>query len=161
MAVEEKAARLPAGYNENVLVLLVQNPNVVFAYLEMSDNFWGALMEQGQPVLRLYDVTGLGSPAGQPVTEVGLPPLPANWYFSSLVAGRTYVSELGWQDGQGLFVSLLRSNPASTPANERVWSQARKKMGSALDRSVAALRPWEDEEDKEKEDTGMPSSYSS
>lgn len=160
---QEKIPPLRADYNENVLVLLVQNPNVIFAYLEMSDHFWGALVGHGQPVLRLYDVTGGASSSAEPVTEVDLPPFTANWYFHSLTPGRTYAGELGWRDRQGLFVSLLRSNPAATPANERAWTEGRKKMGLVTERSTAA--PWhrkDDAEEADKEDAlELPTSYPS
>ncbi|MDA8336126.1 MAG: DUF4912 domain-containing protein [Peptococcaceae bacterium] len=160
MEEEEKAPGLSAGYNENVLVLLVQNPNVVFTYLELSENFWGVLMEHGQPVLRLYDVTGGVAPDGRPQAEVVLPPFTANWYFRDLTPGRTYTSEFGWRDGRGLFVSLLRSNPASTPANQRVWTQAPLKTAPGPERAVPALSARDSGEDEEK-DAGLPSSYSS
>ncbi|MDA8336413.1 MAG: DUF4912 domain-containing protein [Peptococcaceae bacterium] len=162
MEKEEKAPRLSAGYNENVLVLLVQNPTVVFAYLELSENFWGALVQHGRPVLRLYDVTAGHSTAGhQVVVEEVVPPFTANWYFRGLVPGRTYAGELGWRDEQGLFVSLLRSNPAATPSNERVWTQGGKKMVSALaDPPARSAHPPEAEEEEEGE-ADLPSSYSS
>ena len=159
MEKEEKAPRLSAGYNENVLVLLVQNPNVVFAYLELSENFWGALVQHGQPVLRLYDVTGGGSTPGRQVVEEVVPPFTANWYFRGLTPGRTYALELGWRDEQGLFVSLLRSNPAATPSNERVWAQTGKKMVSALADLARGTRPAP--EAGEEGEAELPSSYSS
>jgi len=147
----------PAGYNENVLVLLVQGPGVVFAYLELSDHFWGALLRQGQPVVRLYDTTDAGVPPAQPVREVALPPYTADWYFRGLVAGRTYVAELGWRDPEGVFVSLLRSNPAATPAQRGEGGGARRKTVVAFPPAVPV---WRRESEEEGPPEDLPSSYS-
>jgi len=146
--------RLPASYNENVLVLLVQNPHVVFAYLELSERFWGALMRHGRPVLRLYDVTG---EAMAVAAEEVLPPFTAGWYFRGLAPGRTYALEMGWRDEGGVFVPLLRSNTAATPANERgVTRTGRKIMVVPATPPGRAARPPETRTGAEPE---LPSSY--
>lgn len=110
-------ADLPVSYNENTLVLLVQNPVVIFAYWELSAGQWRTLAAYGEPRLRLYRHKGDPCRAdGVELTEeVVLPPYTDNWYFKNLKPSGSYYSELGYYGPGGMFYPLLRSNRVETP----------------------------------------------
>jgi len=108
-------ARLPDSYDENLLVLMVQNPHVVFCYFELGKTFRALLARNGGR-LRLNEV-GEGDESRMPVEDVALSPEAANWYFRGVADGRSYDAELGWRAADGLFLSLLRSNVVHTPAS--------------------------------------------
>jgi hypothetical protein len=68
------------------------------------------------------------------------------------------VAELGWQDPEGVFVSLVRSNPAATPVRSPEPAGGPRKM------TVAAPPPlpgWALGTEKEEPAVALPSSYES
>lgn len=106
---------LPLNYHQNRLVLMVQEPTVLFAYWELSPGQWQALGGQHELCLRVYEVEGNGVFPAAPWREVSLPPFTNNWYFQQVIPDRAYVSELGCYGPDGQFYPLLRSNRVSTP----------------------------------------------
>lgn len=109
---------LPGNYQENRLVLLVQNPAVIFAYWELSNGQWQALTGHGGLHLRLYEINGSGcrpDEQGKLWTEINLPPFTNDWYFHGLLPARSYCSELGYYGPDQVFYPVLRSNWVETP----------------------------------------------
>ncbi|OAT81820.1 DUF4912 domain-containing protein [Desulfotomaculum copahuensis] len=111
---------LPGAYQENTLVLLVQNPEVIFAYWELSNGQWLAVAGYGGLHLRLYEINGNGPGCwldgqGKLWTEINLPPFTSDWYFCDLSPGRSYCSELGYYGSDHVFYPILRSNRVQTP----------------------------------------------
>lgn len=109
---------LPGSYQENTLMLLVQNPSVIFAYWELSNGQWQALGGHGDLYLRLYEIKGPGclpGDYGEVWTEIDLPPFTNDWYFHGLLPDRIYCSELGYYGLDHVFYPVLRSNRVETP----------------------------------------------
>ncbi|GBF34474.1 hypothetical protein DCCM_3592 [Desulfocucumis palustris] len=109
---------LPGSYNEDVMTLMVQGPDTVFVYWELSDSHWATVNKKGKAVLRLYRFSGRDAAAGQqsPVEEIQLPPFNTNWYFSGVGSDQDYYCEVGFLRNDGEFLPVLRSNPVHTPA---------------------------------------------
>lgn len=124
-------AELPAVYHENVLCLMVQAPDVVFAYWDLS---WGHIQSIGSEkelVLCLYKESLLSH-------KVTLPPFTNNWYFRNVEPGFLYYCELGFQGAGGTFFPLLRSNRVNTPGPGPA-AEAEAKEGAAAGPDFAAL----------------------
>ncbi|OAT79979.1 DUF4912 domain-containing protein [Desulfotomaculum copahuensis] len=111
-------AFLPDSYQENTMVLLVQNPAIIFAYWELSKGQRQALAGHGDLYLRLYELNGgdcRPHNGGKMRREINLPPFTQNWYFTSLTPARSYCSELGYYGAPRHFYPILRSNRVETP----------------------------------------------
>lgn len=117
-----KELRMPPNYNENVLILLVQKPETVYAYWELSAHQWKALANKGGLYLRLYAYPEQSELDNGAVLEkeVLLPVNCSNWYFNGMLSEREYYTELGWKSAEGLFIPILRSDPVVTPRNRPV-----------------------------------------
>jgi len=101
-------AELPTAYQENVLCLMVQAPDVVFAYWDLSRGHIHSIGGEKKLVLCLYQDSLLNY-------KVTLPPFTNNWYFRDVQPGSSYYCELGFQGAGGTFFPLLRSNRVYTP----------------------------------------------
>jgi hypothetical protein len=99
---------LPVVYHENILRLMVQEPDTVFAYWDLSPGHIQAISGHEELFLCLYKESQLDQ-------KVGLPPFTNNWYFRQVEPGRAYYCELGFQNPEGTFIFLLRSNQVNTP----------------------------------------------
>ncbi|MCL6477108.1 MAG: DUF4912 domain-containing protein [Peptococcaceae bacterium] len=123
--LKDPVPELPRSYNVDRLVLLVRDPYWIYAYWEIS----AAKMEEiaagyepwvwgpSRPVLRVYDVTGVdfnGSNANS-FFDCSLNELAENWYINVPRANRTYCADLGRLLPDGSFITILRSNPVTTP----------------------------------------------
>ncbi|MGB9802562.1 DUF4912 domain-containing protein [Desulfofundulus sp.] len=114
---------LPRQYNENRLVLMIQEPAVIFSYWELSRGQWESLGEGCSLFLRLYS---LGStPGGTILREVSLPPFTNDWYFRDLLPEHVYQAEIGYYGLNGEFYPLLRSNRVLTPRVRKVEGMVR------------------------------------
>lgn len=105
---------LPRTYNENMLILLVQDPHVLFAYWQLSRGQWLAIGGR-KLYLRLYDLGQNEVSLGASWREVSLPPYTNDWYFRDVMADHAYVTEVGYYVSGEQFYPLLRSNRAVTP----------------------------------------------
>lgn len=101
-------AELPAVYHENLLCLMVQAPDVVFAYWDFSRGHLHTISGEKKLVLCLYQDRLLNH-------KVALPPFTHDWYFRDVQPGSAYYCELGFQGPGGTFFPLLRSNRVNTP----------------------------------------------
>lgn len=125
---------LPVVYHENVLFLMVQQPDVIFAYWDMSSGHLQTIGDQKQLILCLYKNNQLNR-------KIALPPFTNNWYFRDVEPDHVYFCELGFS-GAGFgntFIPLLRSNrvttPRITPGEEDKWETRRVTV--AVDASLS------------------------
>lgn len=116
---------LPRCYGEDRLALLARDPYWLFAYWEISATkqeefsakYGPEAWRTSRPVLRLYDVTGIefqGNNANTYV-DIAVNDEADNWYIEVGQPCRTFCVDLGRVLNTGQFVTLLRSNLASTP----------------------------------------------
>ncbi len=143
------APELPETYGEDRLVLMVKDPEYLFAYWEITP---GRLAEserakkagaEYREALRLnWDSTGLfdANYALLPVSFAA-----RRWYLRAPYPGKAYRIELGWLGSQGHFISLLESNKSDAPES---WAATRLRLkrsglapGSVLERTLEVARP--------------------
>lgn len=121
---------LPQYYGTDTLCLLVQNPQNLYAYWEITsdtiDNFIQSFgkesFEKSQTILRVYDITNsdLNNSNFEDCIcnlffDIYLPENLENYFFKVPYANHSYCLELGKiLDGQ--FIPLLRSNKVHTPS---------------------------------------------
>ncbi|MDP2278873.1 MAG: DUF4912 domain-containing protein, partial [Nitrospirota bacterium] len=114
VAVTAKKA-LPVEYGEDRITLMTVDPWKLFAYWEVKENTLSKI--KGTLVLRVYDVTGIYFDGKN-----------ANLVFDVPVYGRigdsyigvgpdkAFIVDIGAVSKAGDFVTIARSNQASTPA---------------------------------------------
>ncbi|MCG8570614.1 MAG: DUF4912 domain-containing protein [Spirochaetes bacterium] len=113
------APPLPSHYGKNKMIFMVRDPFWGFVYWETNQ----AVMDEHQlynqtKYLRVYDITGTNNPE-QPHShfDIKINNTANNWYINFPQPNRTYVIDLGYiKDGQ--FITVLRSNIASTPRDD-------------------------------------------
>ena len=129
--VPEPAARapfpeLPHAYGVNRLVLLVRDPNWLYAYWEITatkqDEFNAAhgrdAWNNTRPLLRVYDVTGIhfnGRNANS-FLDISMPEFTDSWHFNVDKPDHSFCVDLGRIFPDGRFIPLLRSNVVTTPS---------------------------------------------
>ncbi|MBI4456773.1 MAG: DUF4912 domain-containing protein [Acidobacteria bacterium] len=115
----DQDAQLPDSYGSNRAALLVRDPNWLFVYWEVTQDRidWARSQGARTPLLRVYDVTDLGgSESWHSYFDVYRGEEARAWHIYVPVAGRAYVIEVGYVNGRGQFLPLLRSNRVETPA---------------------------------------------
>lgn len=116
---------LPAGYGENVLILLVQSCSVLFAYWEISTAAQ-ELLRGKDLVLRLAAVANGFLMLQQ---SVSAPFYIGDWYFRGVTPGTRYRVELGWYE-QDEFYPLLCSDVVDVPpAKTGQWAPRHQGRG--------------------------------
>jgi hypothetical protein len=102
---------VPPHYGHDRLVLMVQDPQHIFAYWEISGETLGQVQAriggQAMPVLIVH------TSSGHEYREVDL--RGGNYYLAVAPAGQ-YEAELALRDAQGQLHPLARSNKVTTPA---------------------------------------------
>lgn len=122
----ESVIELPRKYGQDRLVLLARDPYWLYAYWEISvtrqedfsKQFGPVAWPTSQPVLRIYDVTGIKEFIGGNAHSCVDLPLDAeaeSWHIEVGQANRAYCVDLGRVLPNGEFVPLLRSNVTATP----------------------------------------------
>lgn len=113
---------LPQEYNDTRIVLLVRDPEWVFAYWEINDATRKAHHiprngHQKRMVIRMYKVNGRRWPeeAAHYFFDVDVSPYANNWYLRLPEADARWCAELGTFDEQGNFICIARSNMVATP----------------------------------------------
>ena len=111
VAASDPGLPVPPRYGADRLVLMVQDPQHIFAYWELSGDTLGRVQAQigGQamPVLIIHTANG------QEFREVDL--RGGNYYLSVAPAGH-YEAELALRDAAGQLHALARSNKVATPS---------------------------------------------
>jgi len=105
---------LPSGGTE--LILMEIDPH-------RAHVCWNIDPSQSRPfhplVLRVYDITGTGSiESAEQVFDVEVFGLQGRWYLDMWRDDRVFVAEIGYQNADGSFRSLARSNEVRTPPAE-------------------------------------------
>jgi len=119
---------IPWQYGSDRLVLMVRDPNWLFAYWEITaakqDEFsqqygqsaWGS----SRPVLRVYDVTGVefnGNNANNYI-DFAISDYVDNWHLEVSRPNSALFVDVGRVFPDGRFITLLRSNIVHTPSME-------------------------------------------
>jgi hypothetical protein len=121
-----KEEHRPLSFNQDLMCAMVKNPTTIYLYWELSTikkdflehNFsqeWSYLPK----FLKIYDITSIifnGHNAHRE-REILLPEMTNNWFAPELEPNRTFIAELGVKTEQGVFFTVLRSNPIDTPRN--------------------------------------------
>ena len=110
--------KLPATYNEDVMTLLVQGPDTVYVYWDLSEHHWAIINRHDRAMLKLYRFAGPDADTAQRllVQEVFTPPFGSSWYFYKVRPDEGYFCEIGYLHENGDFLPMLRSNHVHTPA---------------------------------------------
>jgi len=110
--------KLPATYNEDAMTLLVQGPDTVYVYWDLSEHHWAIISRHGRAMLKLYRFGGPDADTAQMSLsqEVAPPPFGSNWYFYKVQPDEGYFCEIGYLQEDGEFLPVLRSNYVHTPA---------------------------------------------
>lgn len=122
----EAVVELPRKYERNRLVLMARDPYWLYAYWEVSaarqddfsEQFGPAAWSASRPMLRVYDITGVDKFNGgnaQSYVDIPVSAEADSWHIEVGQADRTYCVDLGRVLPTGEFVTLLRSNVATTP----------------------------------------------
>ncbi|MGI6609207.1 MAG: DUF4912 domain-containing protein [Limnochordia bacterium] len=103
--------------------LMTRDPQSLYAYWELTPEFremtsrhFGCDWDELPLVLRLYMIDDVDD-GPRVIQEVNTSRLTDNWFFHSLLPGKTYVLDVGTRNVYNVFVTLLRSNHATTPRN--------------------------------------------
>ncbi len=115
---------VPDEYGDTRIVLLVRDPEWVFAYWEINDETRNAMSiprngSSQKFVLRLYKVTGRDWPseAAHYFFDVDVSADAKSWYVHLPEANEAWCAELGMIDGSDNYTHVCRSNPVNTPPN--------------------------------------------
>lgn len=119
-AVESPYSEIPREYGENRIVLLVRDPEWVYAYWEVTPDALGdANRRAGDPearlTLRVYDVTEAKDLTS--FWDIELYQRIGNWYIEVGRPERTYLVDIGMKSRAGTFATIARSNTGQTPPN--------------------------------------------
>jgi len=115
---------LPDSYGDNRIVLMVRDPEWLFAYWEIRTdvmdsvlNMLGSLAHGAKIVLRVYDVTDIifnGNNAHK-YFNIEVTGEARNWYIHVGEPNRSFCVDIGFLTPNGTFRILSRSNTVRTP----------------------------------------------
>ena len=121
---------LPAGYNEDKIVLEVRDPWWIHSYwetrLETRDALrqrLGEAFHSAKMVLRVYDVSAVifnGKNANS-FFDIEINPDAQSWYIDTKGPGRSWCVDLGLRLANGDFITIVRSNTVHTPIDGPSW----------------------------------------
>ena len=119
-SIEAEMGSAPRPPSQTEVVFLPRDPQWAYVYWELSESDRRQAMADGasQLVLRVLDVTGLGSGAVHQHTmqEVVVNSHATEWYLPVPLCDRDYRVELGYQLAGGRWRSLAFSSAARVPA---------------------------------------------
>lgn len=116
----EKGYYLPLSYNDNKIVLLVRDPQCLFAYWEISNDkkqnfinqFGQDSWNNSKPVIKLTNSSE------KTVKFIEVNDVTSNWYIEAEHANCNYSAEIGRMFNNNSFISLAVSNTAKTPKDK-------------------------------------------
>ncbi len=121
---------LPAGYNEDKIILQVRDPWWLHAYWELRQETMDGLRRRlgdafhaARMVLRVYDVSYIifnGSNANS-FFDIEINPDANSWYIDTKGPGRSWCVDLGLRLANGKFITIVRSNTVHTPIEGPSW----------------------------------------
>jgi hypothetical protein len=118
-AIYEDVPDLPNIYGKNKMVFMVRDPLWGFTYWEVTQDLRDQHGLNGSDIyLRVYDITENGDPdKASSWFDIKVGNDAMNWYIKFPAPNKTFIVDYGYiRDGQ--FVTVLRSNPASTPRDD-------------------------------------------
>lgn len=110
---------LPSHYDDNTLVLMVQSPQVLYVYWELSPAQRAALMEKGKLQLRLNIVNAGTYRTGD------IQPFWDSFYFTGVEPGCAYYCDISVKEGNDELYPLIYSNIVFAPpenSTQRSWT---------------------------------------
>lgn len=120
---------LPYGYDEDKIVLQVRDPWWLHSYWELTANTKNRLKEsldndyfEASWALRVYDVSfiNFNGDNAHSVFDIIINPETNNWYIN-VSGGRSFCVDLGLKLRNGRFITIIRSNTATTPSDGPSW----------------------------------------
>lgn len=126
-AAKPDMPEIPWHYGKDRMVLMVRDPNWIFAYWEISatkqqefSNRYGAeAWNNSRSVLRVYDITGVDNFNGanaNDFTDISIGDYVDSWHINVARPNSSFCVDLGRLFPDGTFVTLLRSNIVQTPS---------------------------------------------
>lgn len=117
---ESPYAEIPREYYENRIVLLIRDPEWLYAYWEVTPDAMGdanrrAADAEARLTLRIYDITEM-----KDLTyfwDIEIYQRIGNWYIHVGRPDRTYLTDIGMKSTDGKFATIARSNAGHTPPN--------------------------------------------
>jgi len=113
---------LPSEYGDTRIVLLVRDPEWIYAYWEVNDSTRQELRiprsgHNRRMVIRLYKITGRNWPeeAAHYFFDVEVSPYAQNWYIKLPETAQKWCAELGMFNEEGEYLPIVRSNVIATP----------------------------------------------
>jgi hypothetical protein len=118
---------IPWNYGSDRLVLMVRDPNWMFAYWEISatkqqefsTNYGHDAWNNSRSVLRVYDISGVKSFNGanaNDFTDISIGDFVDSWHIDMERPNSAFCVDLGRLFPDGTFITLLRSNIVQTPS---------------------------------------------
>jgi hypothetical protein len=105
---------LPEEYGEDAITLMTVDPRKLFIYWEVSKD--SILLYKGDVALRLYDVTGVDFDGKNANSYIDLTIYKRiGDLYMEVQPEREYIADIGVKDHTGTFITIARSNKASTP----------------------------------------------
>ncbi|WP_347491326.1 DUF4912 domain-containing protein [Desulfoscipio sp. XC116] len=125
-AAKPQMPEIPWHYGLDRMVLMVRDPNWIFAYWEISatkqqefsDQYGSEAWKNSRSVLRVYDITGVDSFNGanaNDFTDISINDYVDSWHINVARPNSTFCVDLGRLFPDGTFITLLRSNIVQTP----------------------------------------------
>ncbi|WP_066637077.1 DUF4912 domain-containing protein [Desulfolucanica intricata] len=122
---KEPEIHLTKTYGSDRMVLMVRDPDWLYAYWEITatkqeefnQNYGPSAWRSSEPVLRVYDVTGIsfnGENANY-YKDISINNDADSWHINVGEPNRAFCVDLGRKLADGRFVTLLRSNIVCTP----------------------------------------------
>lgn len=108
------APDLPEAYGTKQLFLTARDPHWIFAAWDLTNDqlrHYNALSIDHHLILRVYE-DDFTQP---PLSQIHVHPESRNWFVPVPHAGAKYVSELGYYEGKGRWVSISKSGATLTP----------------------------------------------
>ncbi len=110
---------MPEVYGKDKIVFMVRDPYWGFTYWEITQKLLKEFnLGDSERYLRIYDINGGKSPKdANSYFDIKLVPGADNWYIKFPSPNTTYVIDLGFFR-DGVFITLIRSNTATTPRDD-------------------------------------------
>lgn len=107
-ASEKRPFEFPAGYGDNRIVLMVRDPYWIYAYWEINSG-WRTKIGSAKLFLRVYNTENWQYHDSEIAAGA------INWYSRVPSPNKTYCVDIGFFNGEGVFVTVARSNFVTTP----------------------------------------------
>lgn len=105
---------IPEEYGEDAVALMTVDPRKLFIYWEVTEDTLAK--HKGDITIRLYDITGIDFDGMNANSYLDLTVYKRiGDLYMDVRPGQDYVADVGIKDLLGIFISIARSNKATTP----------------------------------------------